>query len=47
MPHELFRTHNWSEDVVTVGQISADYVSEITQGKYAAPFPVQISKKVL
>eukprot|EP00658_Telonema_sp_P-2_P000768 TRINITY_DN10277_c0_g1_i1.p1 TRINITY_DN10277_c0_g1~~TRINITY_DN10277_c0_g1_i1.p1 ORF type:complete len:439 (-),score=120.02 TRINITY_DN10277_c0_g1_i1:141-1457(-) len=47
VPHELFRTHNWREDVVTVGEIEGEYVAEITDGKYSAPFPVQISKKVM
>jgi len=47
VPHSLFRTHNWRDDVVTVGEIPASFVGEITGGKYAASFPVQISKKVL
>lgn len=47
VPHELFRVHNWREDVVTVGELPAEFVSEITEGKYSAPFPVQISRKVM
>lgn len=44
LPHALIREHNWRTDVVTVGEVPAEYVSEVTEGLYAKPWPAQINK---
>lgn len=44
IPHDLFRPHRWREDVVTLGTVSADYVSEVTGGLYARPWKAQVNK---
>lgn len=46
VPHDLFRVHDWRNDVVTLGTVPAEFVSEITDGKYSHEYPVQVNKLV-
>ena len=46
LPHSLIRPHRWREDVVTVGTVPADYVSEVTDGIYTKPWPAQMNRLV-
>lgn len=44
IPHHLFRVHNWRNDVVTLGAVPADKVSELSYGAVNFNWPVQINK---
>ena len=44
IPHDLFRPHRWRTDVVTLGEVPADYVSEVTEGIYAKPWQAQVNQ---
>jgi len=46
VPRGLIREHKWREDVVTIGQVPADYVQEVTEGIYNQPWPAQLNKLV-
>ena len=46
VPKELFRVHNWRKDVVTVGTVPGEFVSEITDGKLNYSWPAQLNKLV-
>ena len=46
IPKHLFRVHDWRNDVVTVGTISSELVSEITGGLSASAWPAQLNKLV-
>ena len=46
IPHELFRPHHWREDVVTIGEVPADFVSETTQGIWKKAWPAQLNRMV-
>lgn len=46
VPKELFRIHDWRNDVVTVGTIPGEYVSKITNGAIDYPWPAQLNKLV-
>ena len=46
VPRSLVRDHNWREDVVTVGEVPAEFVSEVTDGIWTRPWPAQINKLV-
>lgn len=46
VPHELFRVHDWRKDVVTVGTIPGEFVSEITNGAIDYSWPAQLNKLV-
>lgn len=44
IPHELFREHRWRDDVVTLGEVPASFVSEVTGGLYTKPWKAQVNK---
>lgn len=44
VPHDLFRPHRWRTDVVTLGEVPADFVSEVTGGLYKNPWPAQVNR---
>jgi len=46
VPSELFRVHDWRNDVVTVGTIPGEKVSEITHGTIDTEWPAQLNKLV-
>ena len=46
VPHDLFRVHDWRNDVVTLGTVAKEFVGEVTEGKYSHDYPVQINKLV-
>ena len=37
LPHDLVRPHRWRDDVVTIGEVPAEFVSEITDGIWTKP----------
>ncbi len=46
IPKDLFRIHDWRNDVVTVGSVPGDYVSKITNGAIDYSWPAQLNKLV-
>lgn len=46
VPKELFRVHDWRNDVVTVGTIPGEYVSAITSGTVDYSWPAQLNNLV-
>lgn len=44
VPKSLIREHDWRNDVVTVGEVDADFVSAATEGIYTKPWPAQMNK---
>lgn len=44
VPHELFRPHRWRQDVVTLGEVPASYVNDVTGGIYNKPWKAQVNK---
>ncbi|MDA8743844.1 D-mannonate epimerase [Rubripirellula amarantea] len=44
VPHELFRPHRWRDDVVTLGEVPAEFVSEVTEGVYTSAWKAQVNK---
>eukprot|EP01048_Picozoa_sp_COSAG05_P015775 COSAG05_NODE_1943_length_3799_cov_21.288649_3_plen_121_part_00 len=47
VPPELFRVHDWRNDVTTLGAVPKEFVEEITEGKYSHEYPVQLNKLVV
>lgn len=47
IPKELFRVHDWRNDVVTIGTVSGEYISEITEGAVDYSWPAQLNKIVV
>lgn len=47
VPIELMRVHNWRRDVVTLGEVPADFVAEATEGVYREAWPVQANRMLV
>ena len=47
IPHERFFVHDWRHDVVKLGEIPADYVSEITEGLWREPVSVEVNRRIM
>ena len=47
VPHNLFRVHDWRNDVVTVGEVPSEYVREISEGRVSYSWPAQVNKLLL
>src|SRR5437879_4965108 len=46
-PRELFRVHDWRNDVVTLGEVPGEFVREVSEGKVEYPWPAQVNKLLL
>ncbi|KAE9032536.1 hypothetical protein PR003_g9465 [Phytophthora rubi] len=44
IPKDIFRVHDWRNDVVTIGQVPAELIREASDGKVNEPWPAQINK---
>ena len=47
VPQELFRVHDWRHDVVTVGEVPADFLKEVSEGVIDEPWPAQVNRLLL
>ncbi len=46
VPHSLFKVHNWRTDVETLGEVSAEFVREQSEGKLDFTWPVQVNRLI-
>ncbi|MCA9177218.1 MAG: DUF2088 domain-containing protein [Planctomycetales bacterium] len=46
VPAGKIRAHNWRDDVVTIGEVDADFVAEATEGIYTQPWPAQLNRLI-
>lgn len=47
VPADLFRDHDWRNDVVTLGEIPSETLEKISEGKVSYSWPVQVNKLLL
>ena len=47
VPHNLFRVHDWRNDVVTVGEVPASYIHEVSEGRLDYSLKAQVNKLLL
>jgi nickel-dependent lactate racemase len=47
IPHELFRVHNWRNDIVQLGVIPSSLINRLSEGKLNFEIPIQINKILL
>lgn len=47
IPLDRFRVHDWRNDVVTIGEVPAEYVNKVSEGKLDYNLPVQVNKLLL
>ncbi len=43
-PVDLFRVHDWRNDVVTLGEVPGEFVSKVSGGKLDYEWPAQVNK---
>ncbi len=43
VPPSLFRVHRWREDVLTLGEVPAEFIREQSEGKLDFPWPAQVN----
>src|SRR5665213_1393099 len=43
-PRELFRVHDWRNDIVTLGEVPGEFMYEISEGKLDYTWPAQVNK---
>lgn len=46
LPKSLIRVHRWRDDVVTVGEVPAEFVRNVTEGLWDRPWSAQLNKLV-
>jgi len=44
IPHSLFRVHNWRSDIVTLGEVPAEYVRRVSENRADFSWPAQVNK---
>ncbi len=42
--HQLFREHNWRDDLATLGTVPAEFVHQISEGKLDFDWPAQVNR---
>ena len=47
LPAEKFLVHDWRHDVVKLGEVPGDYISEITDGLWTDPVSVEVNRRVM
>ncbi len=47
VPLSKFRDHDWRNDVVTIGEVPSEYVSEVSEGKLNFSLKAQVNKLLL
>lgn len=47
VPRDLFRIHDWRNDVRTVGTVPGDFVSGLTDGRLSYSWPAQVNKLLI
>src|ERR1700750_273991 len=43
-PRNLFRVHDWRNDVITLGEVPGEFVREVSEGKLDYTWPAQVNK---
>ncbi len=46
VPPSLFRVHDWRNDVVSLGEVPATYLDEVSEGRVSYAWPAQVNRLV-
>ncbi len=47
VPRELFRVHDWRNDVVSLGEVPAEFIHQVSEGKLDYTWPAQVNRLLL
>ena len=43
-PRDLFRVHDWRNDIVTLGEVPSEFIHQVSEGKLDYSWPAQVNK---
>lgn len=46
VPRSLFKVHNWRTDVETLGEVPAEYIREVSEGRLDFAWPAQVNRLI-
>ena len=46
VPLDLFRVHNWRTDIETLGEIPAEFIRSVSEGRLDFPWPAQVNRLI-
>jgi nickel-dependent lactate racemase len=46
-PRELFRVHDWRNDIVTLGEVPGEFIKEVSEGRLDYSWPAQVNKMLV
>jgi nickel-dependent lactate racemase len=46
VPRDLFRVHDWRNGLATLGEVPAEFVSEVSEGKIYFSIPIQVDERL-
>jgi nickel-dependent lactate racemase len=46
IPQELFHVHNWRTDVETLGEVPAEFIHQVSEGKLSYAYPAQVNRMI-
>lgn len=44
IPHDLFRVHDWRNDLVTLGRVPGEFIRDVSEGKLDYDWPAQVNQ---
>ena len=47
IPENLFRNHDWRNDILTLGEVPSEYVNEISEKRVNYSWPAQVNKLLI
>ena len=47
IPEDRFKVHDWRRDVVKIGEVPGEYISEITEGLWKTPVDVEVNRLIM
>lgn len=47
IPYEKMIVHDWRNDVVKIGEVPGEYISEITEGLWTDPLSVEVNRRIM
>lgn len=47
VPRELFRTHDWRNDVLAIGEVPSEFVQKVSDGAVDYPWPAQVNRMLV
>jgi nickel-dependent lactate racemase len=47
VPKDIFRVHDWRNDVTTLGEVPASFIRKVSEGKLEYAWPAQVNKLLL